>query len=96
MLKNTIFATYVGYENNIDPPRNGYFLINYPNSTDISLKKNIINVKDLIRLENSLFSLELKLKFLSIQTDFILINVYNSLIIKVGDELYSNKQIKLR
>ena len=48
MLKNTIFATYVGYENNIDPPRNGYFLINYPNSTDISLKKNIINVKDLI------------------------------------------------
>jgi len=96
MLKNSIFATYVGYENSVDAPTKGYFVVNYPNSKDISLNEDIINIKDIITLDNPIFSLELKLKILSIPTDFILINTYNSLIINVGDELETNNRIKLR
>ena len=53
--------------------RPGYFFINYPNSTDIILNKNNIVINDLIKLENKLFSIELKFKILNIPQNFKLI-----------------------
>jgi hypothetical protein len=77
--------------------RAGYFFINYPNSSDIILTSNnqIIKIKDLISMENNLFSLEMKFKVLKVPKDFIFINL-NEKEIKEDDILELNDELKLR
>ena len=82
--------------NDDDIRRTGYFFINYPNSTDINLDKNNIIIKDLINLENKLFSINLKFKVLSIPDDFKLISKSNSLEINNNDELELSDELILR
>ena len=74
----------------------GYFIINYPNSTDINLVKSNIKIEDLIKLENKLFSIKLKLKILSIPDGFKLISKSNSLEINNNDEFELNDELILR
>ena len=76
--------------------RPGYFFINYPNSTDIILNKNNIVINDLIKLENKLFSIELKFKILNIPHDFKLISKSNSLEVNNNDEFELNDELILR
>lgn len=82
---------------NIDRQKAGFFFINYPNSKDIDLtqKNTVIKIKDLIFIENNLFSLNLKLKILEIPKDFIFVNLLNSEIIKEEDELEIDSEIKI-
>ena len=77
--------------------RSGYFFINYPNSIDINLTSSntIIKIKDLISIENNLFSLDLKFKVLSMPKDFIFINS-NETEIKEGDILELTDELILR
>ena len=79
-----------------DHRKPGYFIINYPNSTDIILNNSNIVIKDLIRLENKLFSIELKFKILSIPRNFKLIRKSNSLEVKNNDALVLNDELILR
>ena len=77
--------------------RAGYFFINYPNSIDFNLTSNntIIKIKDLISIENNLFSLDLKFKVLNVPKDFIFFNL-NGTEIKEGDILKINDELILR
>ena len=80
-----------------DAHRAGYFFINYPNSININLTSHntIIKIKDLISLENNLFSLDLKFKVLNVPKDFIFINL-NKTEIKENDILELNDELALR
>ena len=82
------------YNNNY---RAGYFFINYPNSISINLTSynTIIKIKDLISIENNLFSLNLKFKVLNVPKDFIFINS-NRTEIKENDILELNDELVLR
>ena len=77
--------------------RAGYFFINYPNSININLASHntIIKIKDLISLENNLFSLDLKFKVLNVPKDLIFINL-NKTEIKANDILELNDELILR
>ena len=94
MLKQSFVFCSSAVNNNIR--KTGYFFINYPNSTDINLDKSNIIIKDLIKLENKLFSINLKFKVLSIPDDFRLISKSNSLEINNNDELELNDELILR
>ena len=70
----------------------GYFFLNYPMSKDVELTNNKIIIKDLISLENKIFSLSLKFKILDIPKDLILENklsyeVKKDDIYEIDDEL---------
>ena len=93
LLKNS-FVICASGKKNIQRP--GYFIINYPNSNDITLDKSNIVIKDLIKLENKLFSIALKLKVLNIPKDFKLISKLNSLEIKNNEEFDLNDELILR
>ena len=96
LMKN-FFLVCLSVTKGNDERRPGYFFINYPNSTDTNLgNTNNIKISDIISLENKLFSIELKLKILSIPTGFIFINSLNSEVIRINDELESNAQIIFR
>jgi hypothetical protein len=87
LLKNSFLVCLSGIQNNVRKP--GYFILNYPNSTDISLieyKTDIIVLKDLVKIDNILFSLDLKVKILNIPKDVVLVNNRDFQEIKNGDE----------
>ena len=70
MLKNSFLISAGAGNGYITRP--GFFIVNYPNSTDIQLtEKNNIIIKDLVSLENCIFDLGLKFKVLNIPKDFI-------------------------
>ena len=95
MLKNSIVIGGSSSRNNLHKP--GYFIINYPNSTDINLVERSVSISKLISLENPIFNnIKLKLKVLNIPTDYIFINKLNSKIINENDELELNDEIILR
>ena len=50
MLKNSIVIGGSSSRNNLHKP--GYFIINYPNSTDINLVERSVSISKLISLEN--------------------------------------------
>lgn len=95
MFRNSMIVCLSAYYNN--EHRGGYFFINYPNSIDINLTSDnkIIKIKDLISIENNLFSLNLKFKVINIPKDFIFINL-NGTEIKKDDILELNDELILR
>ena len=96
MFKNTLIVCISTNYNNQPKQSTGFFFLNYPNSKDINLSgnTNIVKIKELISIENNLYSLNLKLKILKIPQDFILRNS-NSAQIKENDILDINDEIKL-
>ena len=94
MLKNSFVICLSATRNQVHRP--GYFMINFPNSINILLNGDTIEVKKLISIENKLFSIFVKFKVLSIPTDFEIINTLNFLKIKINDELDENAILKLR
>lgn len=93
MLKNSFFFCLSSTKNGGHRP--GYFIINYPNSTDINLDTSRIIINKLISLENKLYSVVLKFKILSIPNNFIFINKLNSLKVNVSNEFELNDEIIL-
>ena len=95
MFRDSLVVCLSAFNNNRQ--NTGFFFINYPKSKDINInqKNTILNVKDLIYIENNLFSLNLKLKILEIPKDFIFINSLNSEIINEEDELDIETELKL-
>ena len=95
MFRESMVVCLSVYYNN--DHRAGYFFINYPNSTDINLTSDnkIIKIKDLISIENNLFSLDLKFKVLNVPKDFIFINL-NDTEIKENDILELKDELILR
>ena len=95
MFRESMVVCLSSYYNN--DHRAGFFFINYPNSKDINVSPNnrIIEIKDLISIENNLFSLNLKFKVLNVPQDFIFINL-NETEIKEGDILELNDILILR
>ena len=85
MLKNSFVFCTSATKNGVH--RGGYFMINFPNSTDINLASNTILINNLITLENKLFSINIKFKVLSIPNNFIFISKNKLNSIKVNDEL---------
>ena len=94
MFRNSFLVCASAAKNELH--RGGYFFINFPNSTDITLSSNIIKLQNLISIENNLFSLNRKFKVLNIPKDFIFINTFNSLEIKNDDILDINNELKLK
>ena len=94
MLKNSFVVCASATKDGLHTP--GYFFINFPNSTDINLNNNKIAINQIISLESAIFSVSLKLKILSIPTDFIFISAVKSTTIKINDELELNDQLTLR
>ena len=97
LLKNSFLICLSGIQNNVRKP--GYFILNYPNSTDISLneyKTDIIVLKDLVKIDNILFSLDLKVKILNIPKDVVLVNNRDFQEIKNGDEFDLNSRLLLK
>ena len=74
----------------------GYFFINFPNSTDTTLRSNKIIINNLIKIENKLFDLEPKFKVLSIPSNFIFVNKLNSIINERNNILDKNDELILR
>jgi hypothetical protein len=72
----------------------GYFFLNYPMSKDINLSNNKIIIKDLISLENKIFSLTLKFKILDIPKNLTLTNELNS-VVKKNDIYEFDDELKL-
>ena len=95
MFRESFVICLSTYYNN--GQRAGYFFINYPNSNDFNLSSNnaIIKIKDLVSIENNLFSFDLKFKVLNVPKDFIFINL-NGTVIKEGDILELNDELILR
>ena len=95
MFRESMVLCLSTYYNN--DHRAGYFFINYPISNDFNLASNntIIKIKDLISMENNLFSLDLKFKVLNVPKDFIFINL-NKTEIKENDILELNDELVLR
>ena len=89
MFRDSMVVCLSTFYNNAH--RAGYFFINYPNSIDINLtsSNSIIKIKDLISIDNNLFSLDLKLKVLNVPKDLIFINL-NGTEIKECDILELN------
>ena len=72
----------------------GFFLMNFPNVINQTLETSNIAVTNLIKLENKLFSLKIKLRILEIPQDFIFISQLKSDEVKVSsDELYDEDDI---
>ena len=94
ILKDSFVVLFSALMENKRKP--GYFIANYPNSTDINLVQSNILVKKLISLENPIFNIKLKLRILRIPKEFIFINKLNSKIINENDELELNDEIILR
>ena len=94
MLKNSLVFCASATKNEVH--RGGYFMLNFPNSTDINLESNTILIENLITLENKLFSVNIKFKVLSIPSDFIIISKNKLNSIKVNDELEQDDQLTLR
>ena len=94
MLKDSLVVCLSSTKNDIHKP--GYFIVNYPNSTDINLKQSNIIIKNIISLENKIFSLKLKFKVLSIPNGFVFISKSNSKIIKQNDILELEDQLLLK
>ena len=94
ILKDSFVVLFSALMENKRKP--GYFIVNYPNSTDINLVQSNILVKKLISLENPIFNIKLKLRILRIPKEFIFINKLNSKIINENDELELNDEIILR
>ena len=78
--------------------RTGYLFVNYPNSLDtkLTIDDNIIKIKELISIENNIFSLNLKCKILNIPKDFIFINSIDSKEIEEDDVLELSNELILR
>ena len=95
MFRDSMVVCLSTFYNNAH--RAGYFFINYPNSIDINLTSSntIIKIKDLISIDNNLFSLDLKLKVLNVPKDLIFINL-NGTEIKESDILELNDELVLR
>ena len=96
VFKDTLVVCISTNYNNQPKQSTGYFFLNYPNSKDINISGNTnkIKIKDLISIENNLFSLILKLRPIQIPQDFILRNS-NSQNIKEGVLLDINDEIKI-
>ena len=94
MLKNSFVFCLSATKNGGHRP--GYFIINYPNSTDTNLDTSRIIINKLISLENQLYSVVLKFKILSIPNNFIFINKLDSLKVNVSNELELNDELILR
>ena len=94
IFKDSMLVCLSTFYNNAQ--KTGYFFINYPNSLDINLTPSdkSIKIKDLISMENNLFSLDLKFKILKVPKDFIFINL-NSTEIKNDDILELNEELTL-
>ena len=95
VFKNTLVICVSSYFVQNDKKRTGYFFLNYPMSKDIKLTSNKIIIKDLISLENKIFSLTLGFKILTIPKDFIFKNKLNSLEIKENDILTIDDELEL-
>ena len=94
MIKNSFVVTLSGDINNVRKP--GYFFINFPNSTDITVTNtNNIKVQNLLSLENPLFTLDLKFKVLIIPNDLIYINTLTNSKIEENEEIEKNAELKL-
>ena len=95
MFRDSMVVCLSTFYNNAH--RAGYFFINYPSSIDINLTSDntIIKIKDLISINNNLFSLDLKFKVLNVPKDFIFINL-NGTEIKENDILELNDELVLR
>ena len=76
----------------------GYLFLNYPKSIDISLKEtsNTIKIKNLISIENNLFSLNLKFRILKIPKDFIFISKLKSHEVKEKEDLENDDELILK
>ena len=74
----------------------GFLFLNYPTSKDIILKENIIKIKDLISIENNIFSLNIKLRILQIPKDFIFLSKFKSQEIKEDEDLEIDDELILR
>ena len=86
LFKNTIVVCLVN--NNYYGKNGGYFFVGYPQSIDKNLETtNILKVSDLISIENNIFLLKLKIKFLKIPKNFTFINAFNLRELKEGDEI---------
>ena len=86
LFKNSIVVCLVS--NNFFGKNSGYFFISYPQTIDINLKTTtILRVSDLISIENNIFLLNFKIKFLQIPKNFTFISSLNSRELKEGDEL---------
>ena len=94
MFRNSFLVCTSATKNGIH--RGGYFFINFPNSTDITLTSDTIKLQNLISIENNLFSLNRKFKVLDIPKDFIFIDTSNSQQIQKNDVLDINHELKLR
>ena len=94
LLKNSFIVSVSALKNEIRFP--GYFIINYPNSTDINLDKSNIVINKLISLENKLYSVILKFKVLSIPKDFKIVSKSKSLEINNNEEFELNDELILR
>lgn len=86
MFKDSILVCLsIRYKNNNQ--NTGFFFIGYPNSIDTTLtNSNTIKIKDLISIENNIFSLNLKFKILEIPNDLIIVNSLDSKEIKEDDD----------
>ena len=94
MLKNSLVFCASAIKNNVRRP--GYSIINYPNSVNVYLLANRIVIKDLIKLENQLFSIEEKFKILNIPRNFSFVRLLDSTEVKVNDEFVKNDQLILK
>jgi hypothetical protein len=94
MLKNSFVFCLSATKNGGHRP--GYFIINYPNSTDTDLDTSRIIINKLISLENQLYSVVLKFKILSIPNNFIFINKLDFLKVNVSNEFELNDELILR
>ena len=94
LLKNSFIVSLSALKNEIRYP--GYFIINYPNSTDFNLEKKNIEINKCISLENKIYSVILKFKVLSIPKDFKIISKSNSSEVNNNDEFEVNDELILR
>jgi len=74
----------------------GFLFLNYPTSKDIILEENNIKIKDLVSIENNIFSLNLKFRILQIPKDFIIISKLKSQEIKEDEDLEIDDELILR
>ena len=94
MIKNSFAVTLSAEINKVRKP--GYFFINFPNSTDITVTNiNNIKIQNIISLENKLFDVVLKFKVLSIPDYLIFNNTLTDSEIKVNEEIEKNAELKL-
>ena len=94
MFKDTLLVCLSTYHRT--KQTTGFLFLNYPNSKEIQLNNNRIKIKELIVIENNIFSLNFKLKILKLPKDFILISLLNSKEIKENDVLDVNDELILK